>query len=273
MNVGVIGAGKWGKCILRTLASSPSTITHIAYGGSDETERFLHTEYEGIPYTKNYLELLKNPAVDAVCIATPIATHAEIAKMALNAHKHVFVEKPLSASTQIITELYQLADTDNLALFTGYLYLFDPAVQILSEELQSASNIELNMVWNKNGTFDTSLHENLLVHDLALVTELIGIPHTDHITKNERDVFEGTFIGDRGTAHISIDRTRTEKQKTIAVKVGERTYQHMFVNENLLAIELNAFFQATETGSASNKKRKHIDTTVANILTSLQKVT
>lgn len=272
MNIGVIGAGRWGKKILKTLTSDPSTIPHIAYGGSVETERFLRAEYPQSTLTKDYRELLKNNELEAVIIATPIPTHAEIVRDALTANKHVFAEKPLSLSNTEVEELYTLANEKKLTLFTGYLYLYDPAFEALKTKLQTATNLHLDLCWEKHGTFDTSLHENLLVHELAILHELIGGVTLNTIAKNEPDVFDATFKSARGTAHIHIDRTKTKKEKKLIIKTESATYEHAFNNENLLSLELNAFFDATKTGSATNKKRQHIDESIAAVLADLPRV-
>lgn len=273
MNIAVIGAGTWGKHLLKNLAASPCTITHIAYGGSEETERFLNAHYPHCTITKDYNEILIQPDVNAVFIATPIETHGNIARQALQAGKHVFVEKPLTASIETVHELYRLAEANDCCLFTGYLYLYDPAFHAMAKELHDASSITLAMVWEKYGTFDSPLHENLLVHDIALATELLGTLHLDHVTHNERDIFEATFSGERGHATITINRTILEKQKKLTIQSDGATFAYEFTNENLLALELTTFLEATKTGSVSNEKREPIDTAVARVLASLPIVT
>ena len=207
IQIGVIGAGKWGKNILKTLASYPRTIAHIAYGGNEETGRFLQETYSTSAITKDYHEVLANPALEAVFIATPISTHGDIVRDALTAGKHVFVEKPLSTSTEEIATLYTLAEEKNLTLFPGYLYLFDPEFQALQVKTAAPDELSLEMCWEKYGTFDTPLAENLLVHELALAHELIGTLTLESVARNETDVCDITVRGERGTAHIFIDRT------------------------------------------------------------------
>lgn len=269
MIVGQIGVGRWGKNILRTLLSNQITIAHIAYGGSSETREWLAHEHPHLSALTDYTTILADADVAAVLIATPIDTHQKIVREALKARKHVFVEKPLSISVEEVRELYALAEEKNRTLFTGYIYLFDPEFQALQKKLDDAENTHIEMNWEKHGSFESPLIENLLVHELALVHELIGDLALDTITQNEPNVFDAVFKGECGTAHIQIDRTKKEKKKLLTVKTENATYEHVFNNENLLALELNAFFETTKTGSATNKKRQQIDESIATVLSSL----
>lgn len=272
MNVAVIGAGRWGKNILTTLASSPCTIPYIAYGGSSETKAFLRLNYPKSNPIIDYREALAESEVDAVCIATPILTHANIVRDALTAGKHVFVEKPLSSSLEEIRELYTLAEEKNKTLFTGYIYLFDPEFQSLQKKLEGEKKMHIEMNWEKQGSFESPLIVNLLVHELAILHELIGDVTLDSIIKNRPDIFDATFKSAYGTSHIHIDRTKTEKLKRLTVQTSNENYEHIFNNKNLLSLELNAFFEATKTGNATNKKRQCIDESIAAVLADLPSI-
>lgn len=273
MIVGQIGVGRWGKNILTTLLSDQITIAHIAYGGSSETREWLAREHPAIPATADYADILLDGAIEAVCIATPIETHPHIVRDALTSGKHIFVEKPLSTSVEEIRELYALAEEKNKTLFTGYIYLFDAEFQALQKKLEDEKGIHIEMNWEKHGSFESTLIENLLVHELALAYTLIGDLALEHVGTNEPDIFDATFKGARGTAHIHIDRTKTEKQKQLTVQAAGETFEHNFTNENLLSLELKAFFEATKKGSTTNKKRQQIDESISFVLNSLKDFT
>ncbi len=78
--IAIIGAGRWGTNIIKSLSSNPSTIAYIAHGGSAETKAFLDEHYPAIPSILDYTDALKDPSVEAVIIATPIPTHFDIAR-------------------------------------------------------------------------------------------------------------------------------------------------------------------------------------------------
>jgi predicted dehydrogenase len=130
--VAVIGASRWGRHILRTLATTLSdhiTIAQIGYRGSTETEAFLKLNYPHIPRTTSRDDIIHNPTIEAICIATPIPTHAEITESALRAEKHVFIEKPLARTLDQVMMLHDIATSKNLVLMTDYLYLADPDLE------------------------------------------------------------------------------------------------------------------------------------------------
>ncbi len=268
--VAIIGAGRWGKKVIETLEKNPTiTIAYIAYSGSADTATWLDTIHPNIPATTNYHEVLEDPTVDAVCIATPIETHGVIVRDALTARKHVFVEKPLSTTAEEIAALYALAEEKDLALFPGYLYLFDPDFVALQTRARYEDTLTIEMRWEKYGTFETPLAENLLVHELALAHELIGTLTLGTVTRNEKDVCDITVHGEPGTVHICIDRTQKEKKKQLTVSDGITTDIVSFTHNNLLDLECDAFFAAVAVGSAGNKKRQRVDESIAAVLLSL----
>ncbi len=282
--VAVIGAGRWGCNIIRTL-DEHSGVHTIAHGGNPEAVVYLEEHFPHIPLTADYQTLLANPEVTSVCIATPIATHADIVREALSQGKHVFVEKPLSLEMAVIDELYTLAEARNLVLFTGYMYTYDPAFSVLKKELEDTDSYTIETIWTKYGTFDSPLPENLLVHELALCHGLLGSLEFKSIMRNEENTFEGDFVGDRGSAHISIDRAQQEKKKELAVRtdstlytmtIGKLTAQDLTTKEErvlyentetqLLDIELKNFLAETKEGASTNSKRRSMDLSIAAVL-------
>lgn len=280
--IAVIGAGRWGKNIIRTVASIADLHT-ICYGGSAETKTHLEENYPAVALTTDHHEILNDPEVTVVFIATPIPTHETFVREALVAGKHVFVEKPLSLDTEAIDALYALAQEKNRTLFVGYIYTYDPAFLHLKELLEGETDVTVETLWTKYGTFDSALSENLLVHELALAHELLGSLELKEITRNEENVFDGNFEGVRGTAHIFIDREREEKKKILTVRVGAITYTlangtltkeeedgtQTTLHETsgqLLEIELQNFIAETKEGSRGNEKRRSMDRSIAAVL-------
>lgn len=268
--VAIIGAGHWGRNIIRTLAMSPSTIAYIAHSGSAETKAFLADTYHTIPTTTDYHETLRDDSIGAVIIATPIETHYAIVRDALNAGKHVLCEKPLALTGAEVAELYELAHAQNCILMTGYLYRYDAGFNTLVEKVRSVTRVDLDFMWEKYGSFDSPLSENLLVHELSLMLSIFETIRLDTITRNEADVFDATFKGDRGTAHIHIDRTKEDHTKKITATTDGETFSHHFTQNDLLDIELTAFLSEVQSGTFDNKKRQRIDESIAAILEELR---
>ncbi len=281
--IAVIGAGRWGRNIIRTLSELECEVS-IADNDSSGVHEMLRLEYPRITITTDYRELLHDPLITHVCIATPISTHADIARNALTAGKHVFVEKPLSLDKVTIDELYDLAQSKNLTLFTGYIYTYDQAFLALKNELRNIDSFAIETIWTKYGTFNSLLSENLLVHELALCYELLGSLEPKEISRNEENIFEGTFESARGTAHIFIDREQQEKKKVFTVctdsslytlTIGNLAVQDINSKEEkvlykssaqLLEIELQSFLDETKNGALTNSKRRSTDFSIAAVL-------
>jgi predicted dehydrogenase len=129
--------------------------------------------------TNDFDEILSDPEVDAVVIATPVVTHYDLAKQALNAGKHVFVEKPQAQSSTEAEELYALAQEKGLVLMPGYLLLYHPAIEMLKELVSTGELGDvLYMYGNRQNLGQIRRDENALwslgAHDLSVILHLIG---------------------------------------------------------------------------------------------------
>jgi predicted dehydrogenase len=114
IGIGVIGCGYWGPNLVRNFAEAPSA---RVIGVSDLRPERLATirrRYPDVETTSDYRDLLRNPSVDAVVIATPVATHFDLAMAAMEAGKHVLVEKPLSDSADRAARLVEAAGRGRL---------------------------------------------------------------------------------------------------------------------------------------------------------------
>jgi predicted dehydrogenase len=128
LRVAVVGLGYWGPNLVRVLEELPDARTVIACDQRPELLARLASRYPTIRLTRNYDDVLRDEAVDAVVLATPISTHHALAARALEAGKHVFVEKPLAGSSQQALELIELASREGLTLMPGHTFLYSPPV-------------------------------------------------------------------------------------------------------------------------------------------------
>jgi predicted dehydrogenase len=129
--------------------------------------------------TSDFDEMISDPELDAVVIATPVITHYELAKRALEAGKHVFVEKPQAQSSAEAEELLALAEERGLVLMPGYLLLYHPAMDQLKELVDSKELGELLYLYgNRQNLGQIRRDENALwslgSHDLSMILHLVG---------------------------------------------------------------------------------------------------
>src|SRR3954466_13949762 len=123
IRVGGVGLGYWGPNLLRVLFDlEQSEVTWICDLDESRLDRFSR-RHPGATPTRNYEDLLNDDELDAVFIATPVFTHFDLARRALEAGKHTFVEKPLAPSTDEADRLMELAEDRHLALMCGHTFL------------------------------------------------------------------------------------------------------------------------------------------------------
>jgi predicted dehydrogenase len=128
LGVAVVGYGYWGPNLARNVAESPDMVLKAlcerdAVAGAAFSQRF-----SGVPVHTELDKVLGDESIDAVLIATPPATHHALVKRALEAGKHVLVEKPLATTTAHAVELVELAEREDLVLMPGHTFVYSPAV-------------------------------------------------------------------------------------------------------------------------------------------------
>ena len=133
VRVAVVGLGYWGPNLVRNLYELPEA--RVAAVCDADTSRLdnIRSRYPAIPGTTSFDALLEDPTVDAVAIATPVSTHATLCAKALEAGKHVFVEKPLAATSEEAEGLIELAEANDLVLMPGHTFLYSPPVVTIRE--------------------------------------------------------------------------------------------------------------------------------------------
>ena len=131
--IGIIGAGAWGRNHVRTFAGLEQARLVAVSDSREEVRTVLKRGYPGLATCARGEELLQSAEIDAVVIATPSPTHAELACAALRAGKHVFVEKPLALTAGDAERMVQLAASSDRVLMVGHLLLYHSAVLYLRE--------------------------------------------------------------------------------------------------------------------------------------------
>jgi predicted dehydrogenase len=176
LRIGQAGLGYWG----RNLARNFDDLADLRWlcDASAERQAEFAERYPNARVTGDFDELLASDDVDAVVIATPVPTHHPLACAALEAGKHVFVEKPPAMRAAEMEELVGLAEAAGLVLMPGHLLLYHPAVQKLKEIVDSGELGEVLVVYgNRQNLGKIRKDENALwslgVHDLSVIQSLI----------------------------------------------------------------------------------------------------
>jgi predicted dehydrogenase len=175
--IAVAGLGYWGPNLARNF-DELAELTWLCDLDPDRLER-VSRRHPGAKLTSRYEDLLGDPELDAVVVATPVVTHAELARRALTAGKHVFVEKPMALHAEEAEELCAIAEEQARVLLPGHLLLYHPGVRMLKQLTDSGELGEIRYVYGNRqnlGKFRTD--ENALgslgAHDLSVILYLIN---------------------------------------------------------------------------------------------------
>jgi predicted dehydrogenase len=174
--VGVVGLNYWGPNLVRNF----DELAQLTWLCDVDVERLtrLGARHPTARTTAQHREMLDDPELDAVVIATPVPTHYELAKEALEAGKHVFVEKPPAMHAAEMDELVALAAANNRVLMPGHLLLYHPGVLKLKELIDGGELGEVLCVYgNRVNLGIVRTNENALwslgVHDLSVILYLV----------------------------------------------------------------------------------------------------
>src|SRR5947207_15564271 len=130
---GVIGYGYWGPNVLRNLHTLDGGEVVGVCDKSPAARRRVQKTYPGLRVTADPTELFASAEIDAIAVVTPVWTHYELAKAALENGKHVFVEKPLTSTSRQAEQLIELAERKNLKIMVDHTFLFSGAVKKIRE--------------------------------------------------------------------------------------------------------------------------------------------
>jgi predicted dehydrogenase len=179
LRTAVVGLGYWGPNLLRNLVELEAA--EVVTMCDTRQERLDHwgRRYPAVTQTTSYLEVLSDDSVEAVVIATPVSTHFELAAKALQFGKHVFVEKPLAASTEEGAELIRLARKAGRTLMPGHTFLYSPPVVLVKElidkgdlgEIYFISSSRVNLGLHQS---DVSVIWDLGPHDFSILRYWLG---------------------------------------------------------------------------------------------------
>lgn len=178
VKVGIVGCGYWGPNLVRNFRSLPDCSLKIMCDLSEQRLKHLKTLYPEVEGTTDYHHALNGVGLDAVIIATPVRTHFALAKAALLAGKHTFIEKPMASSAAECEELIAIARKNGLVLMTGHTFLYSPAVRKIKEIVQKGDIGEIRYICARRlnlGLFqkDINVAWDLAPHDISIILHIM----------------------------------------------------------------------------------------------------
>ena len=178
IGVAVVGCGYWGPNLVRVFSALDHSEVHAVYDLDAQRVVGVRRRYPAVRAVTEFRELLDDPTIDALAICTPVHSHYDLARAALEAGKHVLVEKPLTHSAETAEKLVELAEKQRLVLQVDHTFVYSGAVQKIRSIIDSGVLGELLYVDSVRvnlGLFqsDVSVLWDLAPHDISIITYLI----------------------------------------------------------------------------------------------------
>ena len=175
----VVGLGYWGPNLVRNLHELPDAELVAVCDKRQDALDAISRRYPALGTTTSFDEILSDPSIDAVVLATPVSTHHPLALAALEAGKHVFIEKPLAASSEEAHHLIETARENDLVLMPGHTFLYSPPVNTIRDlilggdlgEIYFISTSRVNLGLHQS---DVSVAWDLGPHDFSILRYWLG---------------------------------------------------------------------------------------------------
>lgn len=179
VNIAVVGSGYWGPNLIRNIAALPEARLHTVCDLNEKALVDNARRYPGVHTTTDYAAVLRDPNVEGIILATPATSHAAMAHQALEAGKHIMVEKPLAMRSADALALIDLAEARDLRLMVGHVFEFNPAVVALRDLVQNgdlgrvlylySARVNLGVIRD-----DLNVMWNLAPHDFSIANFVLG---------------------------------------------------------------------------------------------------
>jgi predicted dehydrogenase len=229
IKIGVIGYGYWGPNIVRNFHAAADARVTIVCDQRTESLKRAQQAFPGVAVTTEVDTVLTSSEIDAVAIVTPVWTHFDLAKAALENGKHVFVEKPFTATTAQAQELVELGTKKNLRIMVDHTFLFTGAVKKIRQLIERE---ELGKLYYYDSTrvnlglfqHDVNVIWDLAPHDLAIMDHLIrdrptGIVATgaSHLNGHEDVAYITVYFQSSMVAHFNVNWLSPVKVRTTLI--------------------------------------------------------
>ena len=247
ISIAVVGAGGWGKNLIRVFSASPRADLKYICDMSEERLSAMQSLYQNETVTAQFDTVVNDESIQAVVVATPSDTHYRFIKESLQTGRlHVFTEKPISLSSHEAAELVTLAEKTGLILMVGHLLLYHPAVTMLKNLVDSGELGEIYCIYtNRLNLGEIRKVENawwsLAPHDISILNYLLGTTPVSISAQGqcfiqpdvEDIVFAALNYPDNTIAHVHVSWLDPHKMRKITI-VGSKK---MVVFDDMQAVE------------------------------------
>jgi predicted dehydrogenase len=248
MNIGIIGLGYWGPNLLRNFAAQTGAVGRLTCCDINELRiNNVRPFFPSVEFTLNADDILRSTKIDAVVIATPVATHFDFAQRALREGKHVFIEKPMTLRSADAEKLLEMAEARNLKIMVDHTFVFTGAVRKIKEVHDNGELgdiIYFDSVRVNLGLFqhDVNVIWDLATHDISIMDYIIparpisvsalGIHHINNL---EDVAYITLFLENNIIAHLHVNWLAPVKVRTMLIGGNKKmvVYNDMETSEKV----------------------------------------
>jgi predicted dehydrogenase len=238
LRIAVVGYGYWGPNLVRNVMESPELALATLCERDDQRAAAFLQRVSDVPVCADFDAVLEDPEIDAVLVATPPRTHHALAGAALNAGKHVLVEKPLARTVAEAADLIEIAEANDLVLMPGHTFLYSPPVNKVRDLIQEGALGEVYFVTSSRMNLGKYQPDGVICdlapHDISILLYLIDRPIVQ-VSASARSIFREhnpevafitlTFAGGV-TANIQVSWLAPRKVREMVIVGSKRMVQY-----------------------------------------------
>jgi predicted dehydrogenase len=257
ISIGVIGYGYWGPNLVRNFVETTGARVGAVADLDPAKLAVVQKRYPGVKTTTNFMELLHDPEIDAIAVATPVHTHFELGLAALRAGKHLWLEKPMTETSQQAQLLINEAEQRKRVLIVDHTFIYTGAVQKMAEIIGAG---ELGQVFYYDSTRvnlglfqrDVNVISDLAVHDFSILDYVLGeypvavtASGTNHFQGTPENLAYVTLFYDSGViAHTNVSWLAPVKVRQILVGGSKKmiTYDDLEPSEKIKVYDKGVSF-------------------------------
>ena len=250
VKVAQIGVGYWGPNLLRNLVSNKKCEVGSVIELSSERRQFVQELYPSVPVGDNVEIVFADDSIAAVVIATPVRTHYNLVMRALNAGKHVLVEKPMATSVDEVEAIGDLANKNGLVAMVGHTFLYNEAVRYVKGLIDQGEIGEIRYIYSQRLNLgrireDVNALWNLAPHDVSIIQYWLNEPEPMQVSMQgmsyvqdgiEDVVFLNILYPNNILANIHVSWLDPQKVRRITVVGSEKMVVYDDLAENKVTI-------------------------------------
>jgi len=192
INIAQIGCGYWGPNLLRNLVANKECEVKTVVDLSEDRRNFVKGLYPAIVTTDQIGDIFNDTEIEAVIVATPVASHFDLTMKVLESGKHVLVEKPMATTVEEIQQIGKLAKEKGLVAMVGHTFLFNAAVRYIKKFIDSGELGDIRYIYSQRINLgrirnDVDALWNLAPHDISIIQYWLDEPEPIHVTRKGMD--------------------------------------------------------------------------------------